>query len=104
MNLALFLLSGIGSIVWLIILLLPWSPWNTQERLDSKDEGIDDLSDITVLIPARDEAEVIEKTLRGVLLQGQNHKIILVDDQSSDGTSEIAKKTVQNNLEVIRGE
>ncbi|MEF8799335.1 MAG: glycosyltransferase family 2 protein [Candidatus Bipolaricaulota bacterium] len=48
---------------------------------------------VTVLIPAYDEADFIEETISS--LQDQDYpikKILVVDDSSTDGTSEIARK------------
>ena len=49
---------------------------------------------ISVLVPARDEAEniglVIEKTLGGLAAQGLQGEMIIVDDGSTDGTRDVA--------------
>ena len=93
-----------GACIWIVILLLPWRPWATAEFLDAaKDFSEEDLSDITVLIPARNEAGVIEITLTGLKTQGDNLNIILVDDQSVDGTARAAKASAGKNLRVISG-
>jgi len=85
-------------------LLLPWRPWATSESLDAvPDFSEEDLSDITVLIPARNEAGVIETTLSGVKAQGDGLNIILVDDQSVDGTVRVAKTCAKKNLHVVSG-
>ena len=53
-----------AAIGWLALLLAPWRPWRTGERLEAGPEGAAaDLSDVTVLIPARNEADVIAETL-----------------------------------------
>jgi hypothetical protein len=45
---------------------------------------------LTVIVPARDEADSIERTLRSLLAQtGVQLQIIAVDDRSTDGTGEI---------------
>ncbi len=49
-----------------------------------------DLGDVTVLIPARNESKTIAQTLGGVFGQGPNLRVILVDDQSTDNTVEMA--------------
>ena len=64
----------------------------------------EDLSAITVLIPARNEAEVIGTTLAGLAVQGDGLKVVLVDDQSTDGTSRIAQQTVGVDLLIVSGE
>jgi hopene-associated glycosyltransferase HpnB len=93
-----------GATIWLIILLLPWRPWSTGPVLDaSRALPEEDLSDITVLIPARNEAKIIKTTLPALTAQGRGLNIILVDDQSSDGTSQVAGKAGGDNLLIIAG-
>ena len=64
-----------GLLIWLAILLLPWRPWSTRESLDSQSTENLDLSNVTVLIPARDEAETISQTLTALKNQGNGLKI-----------------------------
>jgi hopene-associated glycosyltransferase HpnB len=63
-----------------------------------------DLSDITALIPARNEAGVIGKTLSSFQAQGHDLQIVLVDDQSTDKTAEVAQALGIKNLRIIPGE
>jgi hopene-associated glycosyltransferase HpnB len=94
-----------GACAWAIILLLPWRPWATSEALDaSTDLTGEDLSDITVLIPARNEANVIKTTLGGIKAQGADLFIILVDDRSTDGTALAAESVGLKRLRIITGE
>lgn len=99
------LLTFVGASLWLIILLLPCRPWSTREFLDGEpDDGNEDLSDITVLIPARNEAAVIQTTLAGVMTQGRDIKVILVDDQSEDPTASLAGEMFETDLKIISGQ
>ena len=98
-------LAAIGGFIWLVILFLPWRPWDTREVMDSGRACPDaDLSDITVLIPARDEAEVIATTLSTLRNQGHDLAIVVVDDRSTDGTFTVAHTSGVQNLRVISGE
>jgi hopene-associated glycosyltransferase HpnB len=90
-------------VLWLVILLLPWRPWSTRESLDAK-IGIADLSGVTVLIPARNEADTISLTLSAISKQGNISKIILIDDQSSDNTIKIAQELGIESLDIITAE
>ena len=85
--------GALGGALWLALLALPWRPWSTAERLEpDRDEGqAADLSDIAVLIPARDEAQVIGATLDALAAQGTGLDVVVVDDQSLDGTGEVAR-------------
>jgi hopene-associated glycosyltransferase HpnB len=99
------LLALPGLLIWIIILLLPWRPWSTRESLDAEiPETPADLSRITVLVPARNEAEVISRTLDGLAAQGKNLRIILIDDQSGDETAAIAKQKNLPCLEIVNGQ
>jgi len=77
-------------LMWLGLLLVPWRPWSTREHLEADPSSSARLDDITVLIPARNEADVIGTTLRGLQAQGEGLQIIVIDDQSTDGTAFVA--------------
>jgi len=98
-------LAAIGAFIWLVILVLPWRSWDTREYMDSAGGAGDaDLSDTTVLIPARNEAEVIGTTLSGLKAQGQGLQIVLVDDRSTDGMVTGAQTSGMKDLQIISGE
>jgi hopene-associated glycosyltransferase HpnB len=104
MLLLISILIILGSLAWPVILFLPWKPWSTREQLDNDDSSPEsDLSDVTVLIPARDEAESISGTLGALEEQGKNLAVIVIDDQSSDGTADLAKRSFRGNLRVLLG-
>jgi hopene-associated glycosyltransferase HpnB len=94
----------VGSLLWVALMLVPWRPWSTKERLEpSEQEANPNLSDLTVLVPARNEAAVIERTLTALGNQGQGLKVILIDDQSSDQTALLALSAFSTGLRVING-
>ena len=65
-----------------------------------------DLPFVSILIPARNEAPVIEKTVRHVLNQTYpNFEVIVLDDNSEDGTGTLAQKAASGDmrLQVIHG-
>ncbi len=93
-------------LIWWGILLLPWRPWSSRESLEVDSSSIEspDLSQVTVLIPARNEASAIGKTLRALQSQGRGLRVIVVDDQSDDSTSEIARTVLpEAQLQIITG-
>ncbi len=97
-------LALIAAFIWLVIILLPWRPWDTREVLDSISSPPDeDLSNITVLIPARNEAGVIGTTLSSLKTQGHGLAVIVVDDRSTDDTVAVVQASGVENLRVVSG-
>lgn len=60
---------------------------------------------VSVIIPARHEAAVIERTVRGFLSQDYHPlEVIVVDDRSGDGTAEVLKRITDDRLTIVAGE
>ena len=99
------LFVALAALLWLAILLLPWQPWRNNEVLPlpvAAEPG--DLSDTTVVIPARDEAGIIGQTLAALAEQGPGLRVLLVDDGSTDGTGEVARTVPGLALKVVPGQ
>jgi hopene-associated glycosyltransferase HpnB len=92
-----------GCLIWIGILALPWRPWSTRESLDADTSLHDDLEDVTVLIPARNEQDAIARTLQSVAAQGRGHRVILIDDQSTDATVAEANRAGIAGLRILHG-
>jgi chlorobactene glucosyltransferase len=61
---------------------------------------------VSILIPARNEAAVIEQTIRQILQQTYPHfELLVLDDQSQDGTGDLARQAGANDprLRVLSG-
>lgn len=83
-------LSAIAASLWLVVLILPFRPWSTRERLEAQPGPVNvngDLSDVVAIVPARNEADRISNTVAALQLQGRDLRIVVVDDGSDDGTS-----------------
>ena len=89
---------------WVALLVLPWLPWCTREVLNASPGKTPSLTDLTVIIPARNEADVISNTLEGLYKQSCDLKVVLVDDNSTDKTSAIAAQSRLTHLRIVRGE
>jgi hopene-associated glycosyltransferase HpnB len=94
-----------AALAWTALLLLPWRPWSTRERLEplALASPAPVLDDVVVLIPARDEAAMLPATLRGLARQGEGLAVVVVDDRSTDGTGAAARDAWAGELEVIDG-
>lgn len=93
----------ISALMWCLLLVLPWRPWSTRERIEPEpDAAVADIAaaDITVLIPARNEAAHIAATVSALRMQARHLRIIVIDDESSDGTGQLARDA---GAEVIQG-
>ena len=88
----LVLVAAAALLAWLAVLLSPWQPHRTRERLEADPSAPRDLQDVGVLIPARDEAAVIARTLAALRGQGRGLEVIVVDDQSTDDTAAICAR------------
>ncbi len=94
-----------AAVIWTAILLLPWRPWAVSEQISAAAPGaLSGLEDVTALIPARDEAHCITDTLQRLAAQGHLARIVLIDDESSDGTGDIARGLGLDSLQVISGQ
>ena len=87
----------------LVVWLLLWLGWGQFWRADVLEEadGEAELArwpSVCVTIPARNEAELLPRTLRSHLQQTYpgSLNIILVDDSSTDGTAQVVQQTAQD--------
>ncbi len=72
--------------------------WRCAERDDGDPRPPATWPRLAVVIPARDEAEGIGRCVNSLLGQdyGGSLSVILVDDNSSDGTADVARRTAAN--------
>lgn len=86
------MLSAAALAVWLWIICLPSRPCGTRERFEPQSPGHCDLQSVSVLIPARNEAAVVGQTLDALARQGYGLDVVVVDDQSTDGTAAVCRE------------
>ena len=84
----------LSLVIWLGLLTLRGGFWLADCVLPDKPEEPEAWPKVRAVIPARDEAETIAATVSALLEQDYpgELQVILVDDQSSDGTGEIARQ------------
>ena len=85
-------LSFLSLLVWLYLIALRGRFWLADQQLEEDLEEPESWPAVVALVPARNEAEVIEHSLEGLLRQdypGPFH-VILIDDHSRDGTARLA--------------
>jgi glycosyltransferase involved in cell wall biosynthesis len=81
-------LVALTMLLWVGFLLSPWGSWRNREMLDTTtgDDDEEVFDETTVVVPARNEADVIQPALQSINAQGPELKIILIDDGSQDAT------------------
>jgi glycosyltransferase involved in cell wall biosynthesis len=90
--------SAVALLAWIAVLVSPPQPHRVRERLEADTAAPDDLSAVTALVPARDEALHIGRTIAALALQGRGLDVIVVDDQSSDDTRGAAERAAGSGL------
>jgi hopene-associated glycosyltransferase HpnB len=95
-------LALISSLIWLYLFFAHGRFWQSGPELAPAIPQ--DPPDVDIIVPARDEAETIRPVIASLLSQDYpgNFRVILVDDNSTDGTAALAGTAP--NLNVIYGE
>ena len=100
-----WLLGFTPLLVWLYLLFGRGMFWMTRER-DDRDAPLPATwPSVVAVVPARDEADVISRTLGSLVTQDYKGslRVILVDDQSGDDTAAVARALNSDRLTVMSG-
>jgi hopene-associated glycosyltransferase HpnB len=96
-------LTALSTLIWVYLLLFHGRFWQAGPVLAPRVP----LSrpDVAIVVPARDEAETIDAVLRSLLAQEYQgaFRVILVDDNSTDGTGAFARGIADPRLTVLTG-
>lgn len=99
-------IGGLALAIWLFLVLARHGFWLTRER-DTRDMPADPEAwpAVVAVVPARDEADVIARSIGSLAAQDYPgaFRIVLMDDSSSDGTGDIARRLGSDRVEVVRG-
>jgi hopene-associated glycosyltransferase HpnB len=97
-------LSGLSLAVWIYLIFAHGGFWTALERERGAPAPVV-WPEVVAVIPARDEAETIGATIGSLMAQDYpgRFSVVLVDDESSDGTAEIARAAALERLTVVRG-
>ena len=95
-------ISLISLLIWIGLIFLRGHFWRADQHLTVAGE-LDEWPSIVAVIPARNELETIERSVHSLLAQNYvgNIKVIVVDDNSDDGTAKAAGENP--NLRIICG-
>jgi hopene-associated glycosyltransferase HpnB len=111
MHLSALIAGVICLVVWLYLFLAHGSFWRVQRLVADETPSAAAPGTIAVVVPARNEANVIGEAIRSLLDQScaDAIRIFVVDDNSSDKTAEAAREAALDSsrsarLTVIRGQ
>jgi hopene-associated glycosyltransferase HpnB len=87
------LAASMVLLIWLYLLAGRGGFWRAAERDEPAPAGEGSWPAVAAIIPARDEAECVGETITSLLRQDYpgEFSVILVDDQSRDGTAQVAR-------------
>ncbi|MFT3731991.1 MAG: glycosyltransferase [Hyphomicrobium sp.] len=108
---ALDLIAGIGLAAWAYLIVANGGFWLCSEREELEQGKYAEPKiwpRITAVIPARDEADMLPGSLTSLVKQDYpgEFSIVLVDDQSTDGTADVARTIAaasNRDVEIVRG-
>jgi hopene-associated glycosyltransferase HpnB len=91
------LISVLSLAIWVVLLAFRGEFWGTDQQLAEQTTDLATYPAVCVIIPARNEADLLPLTLKSLLTQDYpgSFKVILVDDGSTDGTSSAAVRVAQ---------
>src|SRR6516162_9862246 len=86
--------ASIALAVWLYLLLARGAFWRCSERDDWGATELPAWPRVAAVVPARNEADCVGDSIGSLLAQDYRGawRLILVDDDSSDGTAEMARR------------
>jgi hopene-associated glycosyltransferase HpnB len=105
---SLVLIAAAAILAWVYLALARGMFWRASERLTAA-PAPESWPQVVAIIPARDEAETIGAVVRAHLTcrYPGDFSVIVIDDQSADGTADIARTAAQDqnvhSLEILSG-
>ena len=87
-------ITALSFAIWLYLLSFRGGFWRADQRLDEGSRGPEVWPAVVVLVPARDEAEVIGAAVAALLAQDYPGplQVVVIDDHSADGTAALAER------------
>ncbi len=82
-------------VTWSYLVLARGSFWRTKSAKPSVSENVAISGCVVAVVPARNEAELIGPVVTSLLNQRVSMPVILVDDESTDGTEDVARRAAE---------
>jgi hopene-associated glycosyltransferase HpnB len=98
--------SCLSCIAWVYLFFFRGGFWRTNIHLDLSDPGLpksdfddqDSWPDVRIIIPARNEEDILPRILPSILEQDYpgDYEVVLINDHSEDATEEVARRIAQD--------
>jgi len=107
MSVALVVIGAAALLAWLSVFVHPARPWDLRPQDDETPPSPEPSvwPEVCVVIPARDEAEVLPLTLPALAAQEYpgEWRVVIVDDRSRDETADVARSHATGRVTVVEG-
>jgi len=102
-GLVLTVLAVASLAAWIVLLFGRGGFWRADQRLANETSGVGGASGVVAVIPARNEAGTIARTIASLRAQDAvgGIGIVVVDDGSDDGTGELARAAGEGDPDVV---
>jgi hopene-associated glycosyltransferase HpnB len=83
------------SVIWSYLASARGSFWRKKDANRAASEKLEPLGGVVAVVPARNEAELIGPVVTSLLNQTVAMPVVLVDDESTDGTANVARDAAE---------
>jgi hopene-associated glycosyltransferase HpnB len=84
--------ATLTAVTWSYLALARGAFWRTKNVKPDASEKVEFSGGVVAVVPARNEAELIGPVVTSLLNQGMAMPVVLVDDDSTDGTADVARR------------
>jgi hopene-associated glycosyltransferase HpnB len=84
------------ALTWSYLALARGAFWRTKNAMPEAGDKAEFAGGVVAVIPARNEAELIGPVVTSLLNQSVALPVVLVDDESTDGTVDVARRAAEN--------
>ena len=92
--------ATLTAVIWSYLALARGSFWRLKTLKDDASDKAGFSGCIAAIVPARNEAELIGPAITSLLNQSVAIPVVLVDDESTDGTADVARRAAEKAGEI----
>jgi hopene-associated glycosyltransferase HpnB len=89
------IVAALTAVIWAYLALVRGAFWRIERAKPDASDKAGFLGSVVAVVPARNEAELIGPVITSLLNQSLAMPVVLVDDESTDGTAEVARRAAK---------